>query len=74
MAIRQVPLLLRIFIWEFPKIRGTILEVPSIRVIVFWGLYWGPLILGNYRLGKCILMVHPFNGPVEEPPEVDWEN
>ena len=26
----------------FPKIRGTILGVP-IRIIVFWGLYWGPL-------------------------------
>ena len=33
--------------WEFPKIRGTILGVPIIRTIVFWGLYWGPLILGN---------------------------
>ena len=21
---------------------------PIIRIIVFWGLYWGPLILGNY--------------------------
>ena len=28
--------------WEFPKIRGTILGVPIIRTIVFWGLYWGP--------------------------------
>ena len=30
--------------------RGTILGVPIIRIIVFGGLYWGPLILGNYRL------------------------
>ena len=37
-------------IWEFPKIRGTILGVPIIRTIVFWGLYWGPLILGNYHI------------------------
>ena len=37
-------------IWEFPKIRGTILGVPIIRTIVFWGLYWGPLILGNYHM------------------------
>ena len=29
-------------IWVFPKIRGTILGVPIIRIIVFWGLYWGP--------------------------------
>ena len=37
-------------IWEFPKIRGTILGVPIIRTIVFWGLYWGPLILGIYHI------------------------
>ena len=35
----------------FPKIRGTFLGVPIIRTIVFWGLYWGPLILGNYHVG-----------------------
>ena len=34
----------------FPKIRGTILGVPIIRTIIFWGLYWGPLILGNYHM------------------------
>ena len=36
-------------IWGFPKIRGTILGVPIIRTIIFWGLYWGPIILGNYH-------------------------
>ena len=30
-------------IWGFPKIRGTILGVPIIRIIVYWGLYWGHL-------------------------------
>ena len=34
----------------FPKIRGTILRVPIIRTIVYWGLYWGPPILGNYQM------------------------
>ena len=34
-----------------PKIRGTILGVLIIRIIVFWGLYWGPLIWGNYHMG-----------------------
>ena len=34
----------------FPKIRGTFLGVPIIRTIVFWGLYWGSLILGNYHI------------------------
>ena len=33
----------------FPKIRGTILGVPTIRTIVFLGLYWGPL-FGNVPL------------------------
>ena len=37
-------------VWEFPKIRGTSLGVPIIRTIVYWGLYWGTLILGNYRV------------------------
>ena len=37
-------------IWGFPKIMGTFLGVPIIRTIVFWGLYWGPLILGNYHI------------------------
>ena len=34
----------------FPKIRGTFLEVPIGRIIVFWGVYWGPPILGNYHI------------------------
>ena len=28
--------------WGFPKIRVTFLGVPITRIIVFWGLYWGP--------------------------------
>ena len=40
--------------WGFPKIMGTFLGVPIIRSIVFWGLYWGPLILGNYHVGCCV--------------------
>ena len=38
-------------IWGFPKVRGTFFWSPQIRSIVFWGLYWGPLILGNYYIG-----------------------
>ena len=37
-------------VWGFPKIRGIFLGVPIIRTIVFWGLYWGPPILGNYHI------------------------
>ena len=36
-------------IWEFPEIMGTFVGVPIIRIIVYWGLYWGPLLLGNYH-------------------------
>ena len=49
-------------IWGFPKIRGTILGVPIIRIIVFWGLYWGPPILGNYHMGGCQIY-DPFLDP-----------
>ena len=34
-------------IWGFPKIRGALLGVAIIRIVVYWGLYSGPLILGN---------------------------
>ena len=29
---------------------STILRVPMIRTIVFWGLHYGPPILGNYHM------------------------
>ena len=35
---------IRVYGLGFPKIRGTILGVPIIRMIVFWDLHWGPLI------------------------------
>ena len=38
-----------------PKIRGTILGAPIVRTIVYWGLYWGPLVLGNYHF--CWILV-----------------
>ena len=47
----QSKLLVRGFrTWGFPKNRGTFLGVPIIRTMVYWGSYWGPLILGNYHL------------------------
>ena len=33
----------------FPKL-GYLCVVPITRNIIFWGLYWGPIILGNYRI------------------------
>ena len=38
--------------WWFPKIKGTFLGVPLIRTIIYWGIYWGTLILGNYQIEK----------------------
>ena len=46
--------------WEFPQIRGTSLGVPIIRTIVFWGLHWGPPILGNYHVAFSF----PFDSPL----------
>ena len=37
-------------IWGFPQIRGTFLGVPIIGIIIYWGLYWGHPILGNYHI------------------------
>ena len=33
---------------------GTSLGVPIIRIKVYWGLYWGPLILRNYQIFKSL--------------------
>ena len=38
------------WVFWFPKIVGTSLGLFIIRTIVFWGLYWGSPILGNYYL------------------------
>ena len=46
----------------FPKIRGTFLGVPKIRIVVFWGLYWVPFILGNYR--TYVYMYIQLHGPL----------
>ena len=37
--------------WGFPKIRGTILEVPIVGTIVFWGLYLGSRYFGRLPNG-----------------------
>ena len=39
------------WIWGLPKVRDTVLGVLIIRTIVYLGIYWGPLIQGNYNLG-----------------------
>ena len=50
MGIELTHIYIYIYIGGFPKFRGTIMGVaPKVRTIVFWGLYWGPLIVGNYQ-------------------------
>ena len=36
---------------------GYLYGVPISRIIVFWGLHWGSLILGNCQLGVAIIGV-----------------
>ena len=38
---------------------GTFLGVPIVRdysILVYWGLYWGLLILGNYHFDQEVLL------------------
>ena len=32
--------------------KGTPLGVPTMRMLVFWGLYWGPPILGSDQVSN----------------------
>ena len=34
--------------WGVP----IIIIITRIRMIVYWGLYWGPRILGNYHISR----------------------
>ena len=34
----------------FAKLEVPFLGIPVIWTIVYWGLYWGPPILGNYLI------------------------
>ena len=40
----------------FRKIRGTFSGVPIKRTVIFWGLCWGPLTLGNYQIPKTRIL------------------
>ena len=28
------------------------------RIIAFWGLYWGPIMLGNYHISVALMSAH----------------
>ena len=38
---------------------GYLLGEPMIRIIVIWGLYWGPPIVANYISWPCIPTYNP---------------
>ena len=37
-------------IWGCPNNWGALWGVPIIRIVIFWGLYGGPLFEGNYHI------------------------
>ena len=40
-----------------PKMTGTILGVPTKRIVAFWGLHWGPPNLGNVSLLSVLFCI-----------------
>ena len=63
----------RIWGLGFPKIRGSLLGVSIIRIIVFWNLYLGTPMLGNYYMGVVKRVIggpfrHSIGVYLEEPP------
>ena len=38
------------FVVRVSKNSGYHLGVPIIRIVIFWGLYWGPPVLGKYHV------------------------
>ena len=49
-----------------PEIKG---RGPITRITVFWGLYWGPPILGNYHVTRALLAPIPLgNGLLHSNP------
>ena len=50
---------------KFPKTKGTCFGAPTIRIIVFCHLYWGPPVKGNYRIYICVyIYIHIFAPPL----------
>ena len=45
--------------WWFHQKRGTSLGIPTTRIVVFSGLYWGPPYLGKLSLkSEAQLLIH----------------
>ena len=54
----------------FPKFGVPFLGIPILRIIAFWGLYWGSCILGNYHIGLLLYTEVPMYIPVIHIPRV----
>ena len=55
----------------FPKLGLFFWGVPIIRTLVFWGLYWGPLLLGNYQI-RLTIFRGPYNSDCGLLGGLDW--
>ena len=55
---------------------GPFLGVPIIRTIVFWGLYWGPLFLGNYHICPHVhvSVASPVYGGLQRATKKDYQD
>ena len=53
----QEPCCVCMYIRGLPKFGGTLMGVPITRIIVYEGLYWGPLILGNCHIVGGLYLV-----------------
>ena len=49
-SVSNVAILITAKYGSFLQLRVPFFGVPIIGIIVYWGLYWGPLILGNYHM------------------------
>ena len=56
----------------FPKIRDTFLGAPIVKIILYWGLFWGSPNFGKLPHKRAALSIYEGNvcyvgkGPVEE--------
>ena len=67
---------IRGFIWEFPKIRGTLFEGPYNKDLTILGTILGPPIFGNSHMGYphrtfclCAFLGAPTKGAFEGNPK-----
>ena len=52
LRVEEKPLVMGGGIRRVPKVRGPLLGVPIKRIRMYWGLYRGPLLLGNCHMAR----------------------